>query len=485
MTVADRPNILLIVNDHQAYYRHGWGGGVMPRRPHFDGLAAGGANFGQAFTASALCVPARRTMATGLLPHNHGLVDNNEERPERSRDFWWRRLAEIGYRNLYFGKWHQGLDTAQDNGCEGFSLPSYGNPYLSRAYHEYCRDQRLQDAWFDVEHSFWPPERLPTRGAYCMAGSWSTDHASGIMRTPTDTCESFFLAHQAVEALRELVGSRQPWALQVHFWGPHQPYFPSEEFAARYDPAQVLEYGSFHDDLSGKPEHYRRERNWPLQRDGRAIVPSPLPWEDWATVLARCYAQITMVDAAGGLVLDALDELGLAERTLVVWTTDHGDAVASHGGRFDKRSYMTEEMYRIPMAVRWPGVIEAGGNVDALVSNIDLGPTLLDAAGAAPYPRADGRSLLPLVRGETSDWREDLMCESHGHGEPVISRLLVRGDYRYIATPDDTDELYDLRADPYQLRNLIGDAAHSGILADLRERLRRWQHETDDPESVL
>jgi len=188
MAVRERPNMLLLVNDHQAYCRHGWDAGVMPRRPHFDRLATGGTRSGQAFTASALCVPARRTMATGLLPHTHGLIDNNEERPQRSRDFWWLRLAEVGYRNLHFGKWHQGLDTGQDNGCEGFSLPSCGNPY-------------------------------------------------GLAQSP--------------------------------------------------------EHGSFRSDLSGTPEHYRRERNRPLQREGRAIVPSPMSWEDWATVLARCYPPVT------------------------------------------------------------------------------------------------------------------------------------------------------------------------------------------------
>jgi len=483
--MPERPNILFLLNDHQAYYRHGWDGGVRPQRPHFDRLAAQGIRFERAFTASAICVPARRTMATGLFPHNHGLLDNNEKREQHDRDFWWRRLGEIGYRNLYFGKWHHGLDTAQDNGCEGFSLPSYGNPYMSAQYCEYCRERDLPRAWFDVETSFWPPDRIPQRGGYCMTGGWINDHASGLMRTPTESCESFFLASMAIDALRRLAWRPEPWAMQVHFWGPHQPYFPSEEYAGLYDPAEIAEYGSFRDDLSGRPAHYRREWNWPLQRDGEAITPSPLAWEEWARVLARCYAQVTMVDAAAGLILDALDELGLAEDTLVLWTTDHGDAVASHGGRFDKRSYMTEEMYRIPMALRWPGPVPARQSAEGLVSNIDLAPTLLDAAGTAYQREPDGRSLLPLACGDAEGWREDLMCEIHGHGETVISRLLVHGDRRYVATRGDTDELYDLGADPYQMRNLIDDPAHAALLADLRERLGRWQDATADPEDVL
>jgi len=483
--MPERPNILFLLNDHQAYYRHGWDGGVRPRRPYFDRLAREGICFERAFTASAICVPARRTMATGLFPHNHGMLDNNEKREQRDRDFWWQHLAEIGYRNLYFGKWHHGLDTAQDNGCEGFSLASYGNPYMSAQYRHYCRVRDLPHAWFDVETSFWPPDRIPQRGGYCMSGTWTNDHASGIMRTPTETCESFFLASLAVDALRELAGGRQPWAMQVHFWGPHQPYYPSEECAQEYDPAEIAEYGSFGDDLGGRPAHYRRSWNWPLQRDGEAIVPSPLPWEVWARVLARCYAQITMVDAAAGMILGALDELGLAEDTLVLWTADHGDAVASHGGRFDKRSYMTEEMYRIPMALRWPGRVAAGRTTDGLASNIDLAPTFLDATGVA-YERApDGRSLLPLARGDAGTWREDLMCEIHGHGETVISRLLVHGDWRCIATRGEIDELYDLAADRYQMCNLIDDPAHVDVLADLRQRLRRWQDASADPEDVL
>jgi arylsulfatase A-like enzyme len=302
------------------------------------------------------------------------------------------------------------------------------------------------------------------------------------MLTPDDTHEAFFLANLACERLEQLASSRdkRPFALRVDFWGPHQPYFPTQRFADIYRPEEIPEYGNFRDDLSGKPEIYRSEGNEPLHEKGKLRVPNPLPWSEWQKVAARAYAQITLVDEAGGRILDALDRLGLAENTLVLWTTDHGDGLACHGGHFDKRSYMPEEMVRVPLALRFPGRIAAGQKTDALASNIDLAPTFLDAAGLAFEAPADGRSLLPLAAGSGRGWREDLVCETHGHMEEHIGRLVVTGRWKYVANRGQLDELYDLEKDPYELRNLAGDAGHAAVVRDMKARLASWRAKSGD-----
>ena len=180
-----------------------------------------------------------------------------------------------------------------------------------------------------------------------------------------------------------------------------------------------------------------------------------------AKILAINYAQQTLIDEAGGLILDALDELGFTDNTLVIWSTDHGDAVGCHGGHFDKDAYLPEEMMRIPMAVRYPGVISAGQKSEKLVSNIDLPLTFLDAAGISFSNAVHGKSFLPICANKDDEWRDDLMCETNGHMSIHIGRMVVTDRYKYIFNERDKDELYDLKEDPFELKNLIDDQKYA------------------------
>lgn len=488
-----RPNIVFLLNDHQVNYRHGQDGGPRIQRPNFDRVARDGVVFERAYSACPLCGPARRTMLTGLYPHNHREIKNDTNHPF-DRDNYLDILADSGYRNYYYGKWHAGPGTAFDHQCEGFNYPSYNNPYTKPEYKEYLERKDLPTPEIRIERSFWGPKLQGGRPNPMKAGetyrqesAWCNEHATGIMTTPKDTHEAFFLANEACDRLRALAAddSDQPFHLRVDFWGPHQPYFVTQEYADLYDPKEIPVYGSHHDDLSTKPEIYRTEGNYPLHEKGKIITPSPLPWEEWQKALALAYAQVTLVDAAAGRILDALDELGLADNTIVVWTTDHGDALASHGGHFDKRSYMPEEMIRVPMTMRWPGKIAPGQTSQALTSNLDVAPTILGAAGLGFDQSVDGADLTRLAIDPGIDWRDGVVCETHGHAEEHIGRALVCERFKYIANYGQLDELYDLENDPFEMTNLIDDAAHAETLAELRQRLAVWQAETTDCESVI
>ena len=485
--MSDKPNIVFLLNDHQAYYRHGWDGGPKIRRPNFDRLAGEGVSFQRAYCASPLCGPSRRTLLTGLFPHNHGETHNDTNHP-MDCEVYLDLLARNGYRNYYYGKWHAGPGTAHDHHCQGFNYPSYNNPYTKPEYREYLKANSLPPFEVFIERTFDPWKKGINAGElYHCDKAWCNEHAIGIVTTPKETHEAFFLANLACDKLRELAKSRnkKPFSLRVDFWGPHLPYFVTQEFADMYDPAEIPEYGNFRDDLRTKPEIYRSEAGLGLNKDGKLIVPNPLPWSEWQKVLARNYAHTTMIDGAGGMVLDTLDELGLSKNTIVVWTTDHGDAVACHGGHTDKSSYMPEEMVRIPLAIRYPGRIPPGQVMDRLVSNIDIAPTLLDAAGTAFEDKIDGKSLLPLSTSESDSWREDLMCETHGHYEYHVGRLLVTDRYKYVANKGQMDELYDLESDPYELKNRINASPYRDILTDLRARLATWQRRTEDKETSI
>ena len=490
MSAAARPNIILLVNDHQAWYRHGWDGGPLPQTPHYDRLARQGIRFERAYCAVPLCGPSRRTLLTGLYPHNHRNYYNYSNSPY-DHEVYLRNLAEAGYRCYCLGKWHAGAGTALDFDCAGFSLEDYGNPYITPEYREYLRKRNLPAAEHQVEFvfdSFVMKREFPALkvGAdYRSDRYWCGEHATGITTTPKETHEAFFLADLACEQLAALAADEDgdPFHLRVDFWGPHQPFFPTQEFAELYEPEDIPLYGSFADALDGKPELFWQDPHDRLtDAAGRFRTPSALSWGEWQRIIARAYAHISLIDAAGGLILDKLEELGLADDTLVIWTADHGDALGSHGGRFDKGSYLTEEVLRVPLAMRLPGQIAPGEVSDALACGTDIAPTMLDAAGIQFSRPVDGKSLLPLAKGGASSGRSTLLVETYGHGFGTIElgRCLISEPYKLVAWQNHAGELYDLIADPYELVNLYQQPGYQAVVAELEAELQRWLEATGD-----
>jgi arylsulfatase A-like enzyme len=484
--MGKKPNILFLLNDHQAYYGHE---DPAPKRPNFDRLAEGGVEYRRATCATPLCGPARRTILSGLFPHNHKNCFNYSNQPFLE-ECYLDRLTEAGYRNYYFGKWHAGPGTALDHGCEGFSLPDYGNPYISEVYRNYLAERSLPQAehWVDgylwADHSKRQFPNLAEGGPYRCDSFWCGENAYGRTITPKETHESFFLADLACRQLEDFARNPdgRPFSIRVDFWGPHQPHFPTQEFLDLYNPEEIAEYPSFGRKPEDRPAYYHHVLKPLGGEDMELIAPNPWPWSRWRSILHRCYAHISMIDAAGGRILDTLERLGLAQDTLVIWTTDHGDAIASHGGLWDKGSYLSEEVMRVPLAIRFPNRLPAGLRCDDLVSDLDLAPTILDAAGLRFQNPVDGESLLPRAGGLAGIWREDLMAETAGHGwgNVVDSRLVYAGRYKYIMNVGHVHELYDLEADPYELRNLIDDASCRDVLKDMKKRLEHWRSSSRD-----
>lgn len=193
--------------------------------------------------------------------------------------------------------------------------------------------------------------------------------------------------------------------------------------------------------------------------------------------MSRCYGQITMVDEAGGLILDKLEELGLAHDTLVIWTTDHGDALASHGGHFDKDAYMEEETLRIPFAMRCDGIVPSGVVSDALISNVDLAPTMLDAAGTAFSAPVDGKSIFSLFSQPETAWRQQVYAETFGHHIPHRAQMLADKRYKYVRNKNQIEELYDLLADPYEMHNLALRGEYKDLLSQKRAQMDAFTKE--------
>lgn len=331
-----KPNILWIVTDHHAYYGHE---GV--KRPNFDRLAGQGILFENTYCSTPLCCPSRKSMLTGLYACNHGQINNAVMTAPGSSETYLDVLRSIGYENYYIGKWHAGGGSPEDLGCRGLFCPGYGNPYHQPEYRKYLKEYGLPPAEMLVEKNMCEEgwiEEAKEGEIYSFSHDLLNEVISGILRGPKESHEAFFYARAACHLLESLKerGCDVPFSLRLDFYGPHQPYHPSREYAAMYPPEQVRLPVSFWDALEGKPEVYQFETGRGISRDKKLIRPGTVTEDDWKLFLSRCYGQITLIDAAVGKVLRTLDNLGIGENTMVLWTSDHGDAIACHGGHTDK-----------------------------------------------------------------------------------------------------------------------------------------------------
>ena len=469
-------NILMLVNDHQAYYGHDERYHIF--RPNYEKLAAEGAHFPHTYCSTPLCCPSRRTLLSGLYTAHHGQVKNGAA--PFTYDTSIGRLKDAGYRVYYYGKWHAGAGNPADFGAEGFTCEEYGNPYLKEEYQQYLVEMHLPFPRVLVEHDWCTPgwiDDFQEGTEYEPRRKNMNECISGLLTTPKETHEAFFLAHEACRKLEQIQKSDEPFCMEVHFWGPHQPYTPTAEFAEMYSPEKISEYPSFRDNLKTKPEIYQFEGGRGISHDYHIDLRNDVPWKVWAETMSRCYGQITLVDQAGGMILDKLEELGLAEDTLVLWTTDHGDALASHGGHFDKDAYMIEETLRIPLAMRCDNVIPRGTVCQELISNADLAPTMLAAAGTQFRNSVDGKNILELFTNPEVQWRNQVYSESFGHHLPHRAQVMADKRYKYVRNRDQMEELYDLETDPYEMTNLALMEEYKPLLEKKRALLDQFMKE--------
>lgn len=471
---SETPNILVLIVDHVAFSGHYGNDRYSYSWPNLENFARQGAWFERAYAAAPICTPARASIMTGQRPSRHGLRWNSEYNIiQNLKDFregqklYSHYTSAQGYRNAYVGKWHCGLNRLpSDYGIEGWGLPEYGNVYGSEKYKEYLLEIGESQPHCRVEHNLSLPEACGTSVLMDPPDPWKYMEGCGVLEGSSALHEQNFLAHTAEQSLRNLAEGEQPFCLIASFWGPHHPYYPSEEFAAMVEPEEIPLYPSFHETLADKPLRYSAHRD--LKGDSRANIKWP-EWKIWQKVLARCYAQGLQTDAAIGKLLNVVDEIGLADDTMIIVTADHGDTIASHGGVWDKHSTFPEEVARIPLVIKWPGQVEPAKRVEELVTSMDVTGTVLSAAGAS-IDDIDGRNLIPLCGSdERVPWKGHLICEHYGHsGDILHQRIIYKDQWKYVAVYGGDDELYSLSEDPYELENMVSDQEYVDIGSELR-----------------
>jgi arylsulfatase A-like enzyme len=378
-------------------------------------------------------------------------------------------LREGGYRLGYSGKWHIDKYGPHGHGFEGTGCPSFGLPgqfvaeydgFLRRNGVAGMEAVRVRDY---LTGSGRIDTHLPTSFGY-----------DGILDVDASLTPAGFVASTAIELMEEM--RDEPFFLTTSFWGPHHPALPTEEFASLYDPVDIPEWPSFGEDLSRRPRiqaRYARD----LHRNLNGFA-----WSDWAKIVARHYAHTTMIDAQIARIMEYLRGAGLDEKTIVIFSSDHGDTLGCHGGQFDKGPYAYQETYAVPMVVRGPGV--ASGTASAgPVSNLDLFSTILDLAGVKPPEQTHAVSFAPQLGDPTIAVRDAVVAEFNGfdlRGQ-YMQRVLWNGRHKYVFPPGDFDELYDLEHDPHELTNLIDEPSAQDLRHDLAAKLVAEMRRTADP----
>lgn len=460
-------NVLVIMVDQLSArtvgcYDNGFGGVETSLTPSLDALAAEGVRFTGAFVSCPQCAPSRFSVMTGREPHHHGLRWNGVWEP-RNQVTMATLAREAGYATATIGKHHMmwldqprpleedlGFDEIVDftdyqRHCQGHARPLHTAP----------------GNWTAVEGL---PADLYFTG---FTHNENAFHPAG------------YYAERTIEFLERRAGpdgDGRPFLCWFSFYGPHGPLLPSgpadpHDWAHLYQPSEDLDLPPNHDKRATTPRLANRQAQYASMSEA-----------DWREVLACYYGLISQVDYNIGRVLQRLEELGLAESTLVLFTSDHGE-MSGEMATWNKGAGMADALTRVPLIARLPGVLPAGRLIEQLTSNVDLLPTVLEMAALPASEglreRLDGESLLDLMVDALppSQWRDEVFSE-FGHADlPTImrARMIRTRTGKYVVDElGHVEELYAMRLDPWEEQDLSGDPASQNTLRELRASLTQW-----------
>lgn len=446
-----KPDILLLFSDQHAQLAGCYGDSVV-RTPNIDGLARDGMAFDNGYCPSPICLPSRMSFLTAREPHRQECWTNEDILPSGIPTFA-HSLGAAGYETTLVGRLHS-VGPDQHRGYRERLVGDHSTNWIGGKPHDLGPLDKANDPW---------------RKSLVASGPGS----SAYEVHDRDVTDAAVDAIAAIGA-RRAAGDSAPFALTVGWLLPHAPYVCSPELYASYA-------GKVPPPAIPVPDDEHPHYAW--WRTDRGIA-TPTEAEIVRTRTAY-YGLVTALDAMVGRVLAALEAAGLAETTLVVYTSDHGEHVGNRGLWW--KSTLYDEAAKIPLIMRWPGHIEPGARRGAVVNLTDVTATLLDAAGAPPLPNSQGRSFAPLFADASAPWLDETVSEYVNDGVPawaggrlVVSRMLRRGRYKLIYHRGHPEQLFDLEADPQERHDLAGKPEFRDIQDSMRERLLAdW-----DPEAI-
>ena len=444
---TNRPNFVFVLIDDQSWDAMGHTGKYpFLKTPNMDRLAQEGASFTNTFVTTSLCSPSRACFLTGCHAHRHGVRTNERDDPLPDFTTYPQQLQAHGYETAHIGKWHMAPSSAPRPGFDYWlsfrGQGDYENPKLNENGREFQQEGYMTD----------------------------------------------ILTEYAVNWLKR--AHEKPFCLNLWHKAVHGPFTPAPRHADAFTDMSLPEPESFGDDMADKPAWMRhsmtygaRREPWLESRDKE--TPDTMPKHKWNGSnkhTLNYFQSLLAVDESLGAVLDTLEEQGLLDNTVIIFSSDNGYFHGEHR-RGDKR-LMYEESIRIPLLMRYPKMIEAKTVRNQMALNIDVAPTILDLAGVPGPDTIQGKSLKPALENQDHLLRESFLYTYFQEGWlPGIPTMLgVRTeDWKLIHYPElesDIDECYCLAEDPHERTNLINHPEHQEKVAALREELQRLLKET-------
>ncbi|MDO6732616.1 sulfatase [Marinovum sp. 2_MG-2023] len=459
---SSRPNILILYPDQMRYDAMSPSGNTVVRTPNLQRLADEGMTFDAAFTSYPLCCPFRASLMTGKYAQGHGMYQNHF--PLRAdQEFLAERLKDTGYQTLYVGKWH----------LEGGPKPGFVPPGRRFGFDRFVGFNRGHNY---MDGIFWRDTDQPYRCAR-YEPHFQTDHMIEFIDEALETPENPFFGF-------------------LSYGPPHHPNDMPEHWRKMYRENEI-ELSPAH--LS--PEEQRRiqeERvSIDCNGDAKAALKSKCSYgakqplepetpEEQRRFIAEYYGMTSCIDFNVGRLLNHLDRRGIAENTLVIFLSDHGDMLGEHGYFCGFKPQGYRAAMQVPFIARWPGRIAPGTRTDAL---IDVGPdtpvTLLDIVGGKALSEAHGISYRSVLEGGTGErdavWYQTFRMEDGAKGEytPVPERGIRTRDWLYVRQPARRKFLFDQNADPQELTNLVG-AGHEALMTEFDDRIAAHMAATGD-----
>ena len=463
---APRPNIIFIITDQQRFDTIREAGFDHIDTPNLDRLMREGVSFDQCHVTAPSCAPSRASLFTGHYPHTTGILKN----ADTWRHGWIEQLRESGYHTTNIGKMHT-WPFQTEMGFDQRYVVENKDRYLEGRYFFDEWDKALR-ARGKVKQQRELYRKLPDYKQRLGAFEWQLDE---------DLHPDFFVGDLASWWIRHYPVS-EPMFLQIGFPGPHPPYDPIPRYAEPYLQKDLKLAPLSADDLEGQPEPYKGMRLHNTEVDHDSVVHQLDP-DDEQRHRQRAYylANVTMIDEKIGEIIDALDDTGQLENSVIVFTSDHGDCLTDHG--HSQKWTMYDTVTRVPMIVWSPQNFAGGRRVEGLCQAMDIGPTLLEMAGVeVPQPMA-ARSLLPVLNGEpdaeSTCLRDVVFAEQARDGNFTTSDFMTMvrtRDWKLVHFLGETcGQLFDLKADPAENVNLWDSEAHAERKRDLLDRLREWR----------
>ncbi|MFC1735670.1 sulfatase [Candidatus Hydrogenedentota bacterium] len=437
------PNILFIMTDEQRADALGAAGNAILKTPNIDGLAKTGIRFANAYVNSPLCSPNRISLYTGRYVHTHRVRWNTVSHTlSEDNKTIAQVLKEQGYKTACFGKMHITGHTGHDLGFGDAPEDNY-------QYRDYAKEKGKRNSY-----------------QIAMKGK----HWTGKLETSLEDCHETIITDKAMSFMEEHKDG--PFFVWLSYFGPHMPYAAPDPYYSMYKPEDMPpapkppegikdDVAEFHGWLAGK------------------TISGPITEDEWLVMKAQYYGLCTYIDDEVGRVVAKLKKMGVYESTIIVYTSDHGDMLGDHT-MFAKGIHCFDGTAKVPYIIRVPGMTDKGQVSETLVQSIDLMPTLLDLVKAPLPAGVQGKSLVPILKGEVDKVNDAVYAEVGPVSTEKCVMMRAEG-HKYIYYTDGSELLFDMKNDPNEFTNLAGKDEHKDLLAEMRLKMLEWRINSEDP----